>query len=188
MPNINQVRIQVQIEGTREDAANLWADRLFWRVPVDDNHSVSYASDWIPLTGKAAEDYQRRRQEARKTFSSVAASHNEIATDVLAGKMAIKDVDPSVNMYELFLVEDYTVQVGQGAIAPRAQERLGRLDAGMVILRLLWERELAALQQGRPLKQWKTPAGLADESVVVEKVVSSQPDIEGRFAELDTSR
>jgi 5,5'-dehydrodivanillate O-demethylase len=91
-------------------------------------------------------------------------------------------------MYELFLVEDYTVQVGQGAIAPRAQERLGRLDQGLVILRLLWERELMALQQGRPLKQWKTPAGLADESVVVEKVVSSQPDVEGRFSEVETGR
>ena len=188
MPNINQVRIQVQIEGTREDAANLWADRLFWRVPVDDQHSVSYASDWIPLTGKAAEDYQKRRQEARAAFSAVAASHNELATDVLAGKMGIKDIDLSVNMYELFLVEDYAVQVGQGPIAPRAQERLGRLDAGLVILRLLWERELMALEQGRPLKQWKTPAGLADESVVVEKIVSSQPDSEGRFSEQETGR
>ena len=42
----------------------------------------------------------------------------------------------------------------RGAIANRSREHLGRSDIGVVFLRKLWERELRALADGRPLKQW----------------------------------
>jgi len=166
MPNINQVRIQVMIEGSREDAGSLWSDRLFWRVPVDDSHSVSYSTDWIPLQGQAAKEFQQRRQQARGTFSAMASSHNDLGEAVLEGRMELKEIDQRTNMYQLFLTEDYAVQVGQGAVADRTRERLGQADVGTFLLRKIWERELRALDQGRPLKQWKTPAGIADQSVI----------------------
>ena len=166
MPNINQVRIQVMIEGSREDAGSLWSDRLFWRVPVDDNHSVSYSTDWIPLQGQAAEEFQQRRQQARGTFSAMASSHNDLGEAVLEGRMELKEIDQRTNMYQLFLTEDYAVQVGQGAVADRTRERLGQADVGTFLLRKIWERELRTLDQGRPLKQWETPAGIADQSVI----------------------
>ena len=166
MPNINQVRIQVMIEGSKEDAGSLWSDRLFWRVPVDDNHSVSYSTDWIPLQGQAAVEFQQRRQQARATFSSMASSHKDLGEAVLKGKMELKGIDQKTNMYQLFLAEDYAVQVGQGAVADRSNERLGRSDVGTFLLRKLWERELQALELGRPLKQWSTPPGIADQSVI----------------------
>jgi len=166
MPNINQVRIQVMIEGSREDAGSLWSDRLFWRVPVDDSHSVSYSTDWIPLQGQAAEEFQQRRQQARGTFSAMASSHNDLGEAVLEGRMELKEIDQRTNMYQLFLTEDYAVQVGQGAVADRTRERLGQADVGTFLLRKIWERELRALDQGRPLKQWETPAGIADQSVI----------------------
>jgi hypothetical protein len=34
---------------------------------------------------------------------------------------------------------------------------LGRSDAGVLMLRQLWERELSALAEGRPLKDWVIP-------------------------------
>ena len=166
MPNINQVRIQVMIEGSREDAGSLWSDRLFWRVPVDDSHSVSYSTDWIPLQGQAAKEFQQRRQQARGTFSAMASSHNDLGEAVLEGRMELKEIDQRTNMYQLFLTEDYAVQVGQGAVADRTRERLGQADVGTFLLRKIWERELRALDQGRPLKQWNTPAGIADQSVI----------------------
>ena len=166
MPNINQVRIQVMIEGSREDAGSLWSDRLFWRVPVDDSHSVSYSTDWIPLQGQAAKEFQQRRQQARGTFSAMASSHNDLGEAVLEGRMELKEIDQRTNMYQLFLTEDYAVQVGQGAVADRTRERLGQADVGTFLLRKIWERELRALDQGRPLKQWETPAGIADQSVI----------------------
>ena len=41
--------------------------------------------------------------------------------------------------------------------ADREHERLGRSDAGVILLRILWKRELTALAEGRPLKQWIRP-------------------------------
>jgi 5,5'-dehydrodivanillate O-demethylase len=38
--------------------------------------------------------------------------------------------------------EDYVAVVGQGVVADRASERLGRSDAGIVLLRKLWQRAL----------------------------------------------
>jgi 5,5'-dehydrodivanillate O-demethylase oxygenase subunit len=159
MPNVNQVRAQVQMEGSLEDAASLWADRLFWRVPVDDEHCVSFVVELIHLMGEAAEAYQERR---RQTQEAIATSPNEIAAAVLAGRVRLKDLDARLSTYKLFWVEDYVTQVGLGSIADRANERLGRMDTGVILLRKIWQRELRALGEGRPLTEWTTPAGLAE--------------------------
>ena len=50
--------------------------------------------------------------------------------------------------------------MGQGPIADRAQERLGRTDARSILVRKLWARELRALAEGRPLTRWTRPARL----------------------------
>jgi precorrin-6Y C5,15-methyltransferase (decarboxylating) len=47
--------------------------------------------------------------------------------------------------------------VGQGPVADRAQEHLGRSDTGIILFRKIWERELRALAEGRPLKKWCLP-------------------------------
>jgi len=43
-------------------------------------------------------------------------------------------------------------------VADRVNERLGQADAGMVHLRRIWARELKALAENRPLKQWERTA------------------------------
>ncbi len=55
-------------------------------------------------------------------------------------------------------IEDYTAQVGQGAIADRENERLGRSDVLVILLRQLLSREMRNLAEGKPLKQWTRPA------------------------------
>jgi 5,5'-dehydrodivanillate O-demethylase len=67
-----------------------------------------------------------------------------------------------MSTYYLFWIEDYTVQVGQGRIADRPNEHLGRMDVGVILLRKIWQRELGNLAEGKPLKTWVTPAGLND--------------------------
>jgi 5,5'-dehydrodivanillate O-demethylase len=47
--------------------------------------------------------------------------------------------------------------VGQGAIGEREHEHLGRMDAGVILLRKLWQRDLAALANGRNPKEWTIP-------------------------------
>ena len=54
-----------------------------------------------------------------------------------------------------FPIGDDVTQLGQGAIADREHERLGTSDAGVILLRNLWRRELRALAEGRPLTEWK---------------------------------
>ena len=47
-----------------------------------------------------------------------------------------------------------------GVIADRTNERLGRSDVAVILLRKLWARELEALARGKPLKAWSRPAQL----------------------------
>jgi hypothetical protein len=159
MPNTNQTRSFLRVEGPVKDASKLVADRLFWRVPVDDESCVSFVVDLVPLTGEAAESYNRKRAEARETIRGV--SPNELGERILAGKLRIEDVDPELPIYYLFWIEDYVVQVGQGPVAPRAGDTLGRLDRGVLLMRKIWERELKAFGEGRALKQWRSPAELS---------------------------
>ena len=49
------------------------------------------------------------------------------------------------------------MQAGQGPIADRSNERLGRSDLAIILWRKILERELRAMEEGRPLKEW-TPA------------------------------
>ncbi len=163
MPNINQSRSQARVEGSLSDAANLWVDRLFWRLPIDDTHSISFVVDLLHLTGDAAAAYRERRRQAQEAAT---VSPNEVGEAVLAGRVRIRDVDENLSIYKLFWIEDYATQVGQGAIADREHERLGRTDVGVILLRKLWRRELTTLAEGRPIKRWTTPAGLADMSTI----------------------
>jgi len=57
-------------------------------------------------------------------------------------------------------VQDYVAQVGQGVIANRKNDRLGVSDIGIFLLRKVWERELRALAEGRPMKEWVRPERL----------------------------
>jgi 5,5'-dehydrodivanillate O-demethylase len=61
---------------------------------------------------------------------------------------------------EIVGIQDDVAQLGQGVIADRENEYLGRSDAGIILLRKLWLRELDALAAGRPLKAWRWTSGL----------------------------
>ena len=66
--------------------------------------------------------------------------------------MSIEDIEDRSNMN---WIQDYVTQVGQGH--PRdylKTELLARSDAGTVMFRKIWEREVKALLDGRPLKKW----------------------------------
>lgn len=157
MPNTNQTRSFLRVEGGAQDVQNLVADRLFWRVPIDDDHCVSFVVDIVPLVGEAAREYQERRKQARR---SVTVSPNELAEAILAGKMQFKDIDPELPIYYLFWIEDYVVQVGQGIFAERSRDTMGNIDRGVWLMRKIWERELRALAAGQALKQWTAPKDL----------------------------
>ena len=76
----------------------------------------------------------------------------------MAGELCPDDLYPYGDRTSLVNAQDWISQVGQGAIADRTSERLGRTDAGLILFRKLWLRELRALAEGRPLKAWTRSA------------------------------
>jgi 5,5'-dehydrodivanillate O-demethylase oxygenase subunit len=107
------------------------------------------------LTGKAADEYRARHAASIEEPKISVAQMGEA---VLSGKIRFQELD-SVLRDKISLVhtQDYVAQVGQGAVADRSQEHLGRSDTGVILFRKIWERELRALAEGRPLKKWLLP-------------------------------
>jgi 5,5'-dehydrodivanillate O-demethylase len=59
---------------------------------------------------------------------------------------------------DLTFNQDYSVWIGQGPIAKRDLERLGESDKGVVLFRLLLEREMAAVARGDdPMNTFRDP-------------------------------
>ncbi len=151
MPNVNQIRSPLHITDLGYNPTSGWVNRLFIRVPIDDANCVNYIVDYAELEGEMAEDYRKRRQEMRLKHPGFP---NHLGDAVLQGALRFEEIKDRTHIVYLTLLEDYVVQVGQGGAADRSQERLSRMDTGVVFMRKIWERELAALAQGKRLKQW----------------------------------
>jgi 5,5'-dehydrodivanillate O-demethylase len=155
-PNINQRKSGPP----RGFPGTPWSEAIAWRVPVDDTHVSSFGVNLIHLTGADAERYLAERAKGRPTVRAV-----DVGAAVLRGEERVHDVtDPRLATN----VQDYTAQVGQGAIPDRTIEHLGRSDVGVMMLRRIWERELRALAEGRPLKEWTQRQGVEPTSGLVE--------------------
>ncbi|HZT05479.1 MAG TPA: Rieske 2Fe-2S domain-containing protein [Chloroflexota bacterium] len=129
-----------------------------WKVPIDDTHCIHPVVRAIPLD--KLEAYQTRRGNQRSGQGMV--SPTEVGEAVLRGE---KDVhDPSLSeITNIVNVQDYASMVGQGSIPDFAHEHLGQSDNSMIFWRRLWARELRALAEGRPLKQWTQSIHLTSE-------------------------
>jgi 5,5'-dehydrodivanillate O-demethylase len=128
-------------------------EAIQWRVPVDDERTVSQGVTLIYIKGEEAERYVER-QRARDPVEANRRAR-ELGDRILRGELHIRDVeDQSV----LFNVQDYVAQVGCGLIVDLDNQHLGREDAPAVMLRKLFARELKALAEGQPLKRWTRPA------------------------------
>ena len=81
----------------------------------------------------------------------------ELGAAVRRGEIQLDDLKDHPDIVG---IQDDVAQLGQGIIADREHEYLGRSDAGIILLRKLWLRELDALATGRPLKTWHWTGGL----------------------------
>jgi hypothetical protein len=179
MPNADQHN-----GGSSESGERVPRNRLSWNVPIDDVTRVSFRVDLVRLSGEARKEYEEQLRRSARPLSSpvwhdTQAWRDAIAERVLAGQMRIEDMDRSLNVYHTFRVEDYSTQVGQGRIADRSHEHLGQIDAGTVLRRHIWLRELKALAEGRPLTEWRVPDNLA-EMMAEDGAAGHQPALTGR--------
>ena len=153
MPNMNHLSHPLRIKGPiAKQLGEGSVDRFLWRVPIENDRCLGLGVDIVHLES----------EEARKKFLELSAetepdgpSHVELGEKVLHGKAKIKNMNGADN-YELTRIEDYVAQVGQGAMADQSNFHLGRNDAVVILFRKIWERELRALSESRPTKQWKT--------------------------------
>lgn len=128
---------------------------LFWYVPIDDvSHYHIYVSTTKDLVPNGAKAFGPTRIDAPDSRSV-----EEQVLEILAGKKRLQDLGP--RHPEMVRIQDGVSIVGQGAIADRTQEQLGRTDVGIILLRKLWLRELRQLAAGKPLADFQRPADLA---------------------------
>jgi 5,5'-dehydrodivanillate O-demethylase len=126
-------------------------DHLAFRVPIDDDQHVSFQVDVQFKTGNEADEAVQKRHAARS--GNLGRSPNEVGAAVLKGKVRIQDIEGDEKA-NIVWIQDYAVQVGQGPVRTRKKEWLGRSDKALILQRKIWERELKALAEGRPIKRW----------------------------------
>jgi hypothetical protein len=153
MPNISQFWHRNRSPGF--ERRDLWDTKITWTVPINDQSFVAFDVTNTPLSGEEARAFAASRSGAQE---SEAETRWDLAEKILAGEMTLEELPDSLSAYTSFAIEDYVTQVGQGAIATRNTEHLGRTDAKPIINRRLWLREVRAMLDGQPLTDWEIPS------------------------------
>lgn len=127
---------------------------FMWRVPVDDTNHLVFGAQRVQVFGGNVETYLERRREAQRLQQEIPML--EVAQAVLAGKVTTDHI-VKTRWWDINSVQDMVTLLGQGPVADREREHLGHEDVGVILLRQLYVRELRALAERRPLKQWTRP-------------------------------
>jgi 5,5'-dehydrodivanillate O-demethylase len=163
------------------DAEIGWQESLFWWVPIDDTKHVQFSLHRVPATGDAAVSIRARRERRRSTID---LAHQTVCDRILSGELRLRDVD--AGRVDLVRLQDDIAQVGQGRIADRDRERLGRGDVGVIAIRKLWHRELAAVERDAPRTAWQRPPAIVPSAWMLDgtatladrnAVAASEPDV-----------
>ena len=134
-----------------EAETDSWVDSWAWRVPIDDESYRSF--NLVQSHGRAERPARRPREE----WTGPSGTANELAQAILRGE---HHVDEFVRHPDAGSIQDNVSQTGQGRLTDRSKEHLGQSDAGIVVLRQVWMRELRNLANGETLKQWSIPPSL----------------------------
>jgi len=154
--------VQHGIPNIRSTAHARGAQALRFKVPIDDENLESFEIEFVPAAAAA----RRRRGNGHRPPGGDNEARAQLVGQILAGKVRLVDVDlETPGGISLFNVQDDVTQTGQGIMRDRSQEHLGRSDAYVVLIRGIYQREMRALAEGRPLKQWQ----LTDEIVNTER-------------------
>ncbi len=148
-PNI--VRVTVPPANGMEGVGG-WPEITFHFTPVDDENHLWVFTTKVPVTGPDVERYWEMRTkfwERRAHAPSIAS----LSSEMIAGSVPYAEVRHP----DLAVVQDIAVQAGQGRIADREHELLGRSDAGIAMWRRILERELDLIAAGGKPKKWSRP-------------------------------
>jgi 5,5'-dehydrodivanillate O-demethylase len=148
---------------------------LVWEVPIDDetHRQIGVQKLPAPMDDPLIRNYHQLRAERYARYESAA----ELSAAVLAGNRFRQDVDTSRT--HAFTFEDDLAQVGQGHIEDRRGERLGRTDAGVILVRKMWQGELRKLASDQPLREWRwiAPEAWGEPSVPLPSRVAELAEV-----------
>lgn len=133
-----------------------WSEHLSWRVPIDVGTHTSFVVDFIHKTGKDAEDYRRRKAQERTSLKDLEPAAS-IVEKIFAGDLSVDEVP---DRPDIIYIQDAVALMGQEEARDRSEDILAASDRQVTLLRKIWSRELKALADGRPLKQWRIPRDL----------------------------
>jgi 5,5'-dehydrodivanillate O-demethylase oxygenase subunit len=129
-----------------------WIDLGGWNTPIDDEHTVRM---FILSTPPQSPEVEARL----RAFYAEHGDYNPAdEREALLGSTAYRP-DLKINLTS---AQDYIAQRGQGTIADRTRETLGRSDAGIALLRRIYQREIDLLRSGAPSKEWRKLAHAVD--------------------------
>ena len=149
MPNCTRV-IVPPMAGL--DGVGGWRELYLAFTPIDDETNRWFITNLVGVSGAAKDAYLEKRDQYRHRQAAMGPAE-ELAREVMAGRVRFAEIEHP----DRVRVQDIAVQAGQGPIADRSNERLGRSDLAIILWRKILERELRAMEEGRPLKEW-TPA------------------------------
>jgi 5,5'-dehydrodivanillate O-demethylase len=125
---------------------------LLWNVPIDDeSHMMFFLLIAAHLTPEAGAAVARGMRQGRQYLASLQPVE-EVIKAVLEGRMRWEDID--TQRPDLVLIEDGIILMGQGVIPDRSKNRLGASDAAIAVLRRLYARDMAAIDDGQPPKTY----------------------------------
>ena len=147
LPNIMRILIP-----TFNDIAEIggWRDTYIVIVPTDDaNHRVYFTQN-THVDDKDLDAYHAMHDRFREKVAA-APPITQLTHEILADNGPLTDY---LDHPYLLLLEDAITQGGQGQIVDRGLELLGRTDAGVAAMRRVWDREMRALADAKPVKEW----------------------------------
>jgi 5,5'-dehydrodivanillate O-demethylase len=119
-----------------------WIDVTIWRTPIDDERTARLALFSFP---ESLEEAARRLGEGSDNDYNPADHYQELLNHQ-------NDLD--LNDMQFITAQDYVAVRGQGTIMDRTAENLSSSDAGILMLRKVFLRELEAIRAGQPTKKW----------------------------------
>ena len=137
-PNYNHI----VVPGLSRD--DPWIDVAVWMVPNDDTHATRFTVYSTPS----------RDPKTDRELCEFVDSYGDYNPADEHARLFEDDVYPTEVVGKLTAAQDYVAQVGQGPIADRLNERLGRSDAGIALLRRIFWREMDAVRAGSGAKNW----------------------------------
>jgi 5,5'-dehydrodivanillate O-demethylase len=135
-------------------------DAYIIHTPVDDEHQIVFQAHHVKIAPEERESYLEHYRTFRTLMHE--GSADALAEEVLAGRKTLAEIKANDEFPAIARLEDQCAQPGQGVIADRSAEWLGRSDKGIIQLRKIWSRELRALAETGKTKRWvKMPPVIA---------------------------